>query len=224
MYITRYNDFLTESNKIPVLNYLQNNLSGDFFISHEEKVNIEIKENNYKTAIKAINSLKFRYGYYISSIMIDFYEITEPEETKEFNDDLKGIIETTFTESEYDEDDVAFTVILEPRYSSMPDIIPDVLYHITERELVPKIKKYGLLPKAGNRISIHPKRVYFAFSEKECNDLLENGKFRTNSATVLTVDISSIKNNIKFYTDLNFPGGVYTDSKIPVSCIIKYEL
>lgn len=224
MYITRFIEFLVENNKIHVLDYLQSNLSGDFYISLEEKINIEIKKKSYKTAIKVINSLKFRYGYYISSIIIDFYEMSEPEETKEFNNNLKEIIEKTFANNEYDEDDIAYTIVLEPKYSSMPDIIPDILYHITEKELVPKIKKYGLLPKDGNRLSVHPKRVYFALSQKECNDLLANNKFWVNNPTILTIDVSSIKNNIKFYTDINLPGGLYTDSKIPVSCIKKYEL
>jgi hypothetical protein len=225
MCITRYNDFLAENNnKIPVLDYLKNNLDGYFYISSGEKINIEITKENHKIAIRVMNSLKFRYGYYITSMIYDIGQSSEPDETKEFDKDLKNNIEYTFIDTVFEEGDVPYTIMFEPKYSSVPDIIPDVLYHITERDLVPRIKKYGLLPKAGNRITLHPKRIYLALSEKDAYDLLGNGKFWVDYATVLTIDISSVKDNIKFYTDLNYPGGVYTDSKIPVSCIKKYEL
>ncbi len=229
MYISKYNQYINENRKIPnILDYLANNDSEDlkngYFYFRDEKINVEVRKENHKNIIKVINALRFIYGYYISTIIYDIGQSSDPNETKEFIKDIKYNIENTFIDNVFEEGDVPYTLVFEPKYSKTPDIIPNVLYHITESELIPKIKKYGLLPKANNRISVHPKRVYFALTLEDVEGLVENGNFWVDRVSILTVDITNIKDNIKFYVDINYPGGVYTDSKIPVSCIKKYEL
>lgn len=227
MFVSKYYQYINENRKIPhVLDYLAKNDSEDlangYFYFRDDKIFVEIRKENHTHIIKVINALRFLYGYYVSSILYDIGQTSDPAETREFIKDIKYNIENTFINTVFEEGDVPYTLIFEPKYSKTPDIIPDILYHITERNLISKIQKHGLIPKTNNRISVHPKRVYFTLSEQDTNDLLSNGKFWVDYATVLTIDISSIKDKIKFYVDINYPGGVYTDSKIPKECIIKY--
>ena len=60
MYIYNFNQFIVESKNLPLLDYLKSNLKEEDFYFTDEKLKIEIKPQNHKTAIKVINNLKFK--------------------------------------------------------------------------------------------------------------------------------------------------------------------
>ena len=112
--------------------------------------------------------------------------------------------------------------------------VPNIIYHITQKAYLPKIKEKGLVPKSGNKISKHPERIYFLTDKLPETDLSVFSKqffIHTNSdeyieynkMVLLTIDVSSIRNTINFYSDPNADGCVYCYDNIPPKCIINIE-
>lgn len=110
--------------------------------------------------------------------------------------------------------------------------VPDIIYHITQEHLLPKIHKNGLVPRHNDKKAHHPDRVYFITQELTKSELrtFATQFMVTNNApdyveknlmTLLTIDISSIKDKIKFYPDPNADGAVYTYDNIPPDCIVS---
>ena len=112
--------------------------------------------------------------------------------------------------------------------------VPNILYHITQKCYVTKIKQKGLIPKSGNKLSEHPERIYFLTS-KPREDILwriakqifiqndSNEYVERNAMVLLTIDITKVKNKLKFYSDPNADECVYTYDNISPKLITKME-
>ncbi len=112
--------------------------------------------------------------------------------------------------------------------------VPNVLYHITQECYVDKILKNGLVPKAGNKLSKHPERIYFLTSKPK-DDILwqvakqffirndSNKYVIRNSMVLLSVNISRHKKQLKFFSDPNYDECVYTYDNISTDCIVGVE-
>lgn len=112
--------------------------------------------------------------------------------------------------------------------------VPNLLYHITQKAYLQKIKEKGLVPKAGNKISKHPERIYFLTGKMSENDLSifskqffihtnSNKYIEYNKMVLLTVDISDIRKTTKFYSDPNADGCAYCYDNIPPECVVDVE-
>lgn len=117
------------------------------------------------------------------------------------------------------------------------------LYHLTPTFALEKIEKIGLVPKALNKMSTHPERIYFCLSKSDILELAEslftyskyfiydfdtkNKVERPGSWTLLQIDAA--KANLKLYEDPNFLSedgeinGVYTIQNVAPSCITKLQ-
>lgn len=112
--------------------------------------------------------------------------------------------------------------------------VPNILYHITQKCYLEKIKERGLIPKSGNKLSKHPERIYFLTS-KPREDILwkiakqffirndSNEYVERNVMVLLTIDISKVKKKLKFFSDPNADECVYTYDNINPNLIIKIE-
>ena len=107
--------------------------------------------------------------------------------------------------------------------------IGDELYHVTTINHLNKIKKIGFIPKSTNKKFNYPPRCYF-FTIKDIEFMkwfmLNSAKTKQGQdCAVLTINTNLIKNNIRFYTDKLFDGGiaVYTYDNIPSSAIVNVE-
>ena len=123
-----------------------------------------------------------------------------------------------------EDDDFSFyTLIFEPVHSEIDTNIPDTLYHITDKANITKIKKLGLLPKDNAKLSLHPQRVYLLKNVNDAEELLRHSKFTVHDPYLLTIDVSSFKNKLVFYTDINYPKGIYITKNINPKYIIDYK-
>jgi hypothetical protein len=93
--------------------------------------------------------------------------------------------------------------------------IPNVLYHVSPLRYIDKILKKGLSPRSGNKLTIHPERIYLTDSE----DVIEYfGRYliENQDEDGYCVYSVSTKNIDKLYSDINMRnGGYYTINNIP---------
>ena len=108
--------------------------------------------------------------------------------------------------------------------------VPKFLYHLTPENKVNKILKNGLVPKAQNKLSNHPDRVYF-FLQK---DLLLNYKAyaddfwlsvhktmpRNDKYALLKIDTEKCNEDFRIYGDPNMVRGVWTFDNVPPEAIM----
>jgi len=98
------------------------------------------------------------------------------------------------------------------------------IYHLTLDQKLEKIKKYGLLTKANNKLSKHPERIYFFLEEPNvivCGEMIKQmyGFEKLNNCSIVVVKTEGLNND--FYYDPNCENAVYTDEYIPKSNIEK---
>lgn len=117
----------------------------------------------------------------------------------------------------------------EKRYDADIELNTNKLYHITKRENLPRIRKYGLVPKHKDKQTHHLDRIYFFKTDygyngfKKIAEDLYNNKSSFGYA-VLEIEVDKIDGDIVFHSDLNTEGGVYTTDNIPPDALkIKYE-
>ena len=208
-----------------VLQFLSKYLKQSAYWFFEDKLNIDITRKNYKILPNIINMLEAKYKYYLSYLRGDMSDDIDSEEFIEFKKHIKYNLEEIIKDiHEGEDDDFSFyTLIFEPIHSDIDTNIPDILYHITDKNNLTKIKKLGLLPKDNAKLTLHPQRVYLLKNEKDSEDLLRHSKFTIDHPYLLTIDVSSFKNNLKFYTDINYPKGVYITKNIDPKYIIGYK-
>ena len=53
--------------------------------------------------------------------------------------------------------------------------------------------------------------------------LVSNVNFNVEEPIVLTIDVSKIKDDLRFYKDVNYPNGLFIDQRISPKYIINYE-
>lgn len=66
-------------------------------------------------------------------------------------------------------------------------------YHVSLHRKEKKILSIGLVPKSGNKIGMHPSRIYLFPSVEDCEDLIKLG-FPPDSYTIFEVNLSGLKN------------------------------
>lgn len=101
--------------------------------------------------------------------------------------------------------------------------IPDVLWHLTTRKYLPRIMKYGLIPKNGNGITAWRNtgdRVYLSLLPEldQVTEFVE-GEEDNDDIVLLKVNIAPIKNRISFYKDYAYHNAVFTTEAIPPQLI-----
>ncbi|MGM9746445.1 MAG: hypothetical protein ACI30H_05765, partial [Paludibacteraceae bacterium] len=106
------------------------------------------------------------------------------------------------------------------------------IYHLTPSIFSDNILKNGFLPSNNNsNYRYSEDRVYFMvgkinnqYVQELVNTLYNQAKNKdidnlTNEYTLFTLDLSLIKNDIRFFYDINEPKGAYTKQPIPQSVI-----
>ena len=117
----------------------------------------------------------------------------------------------------------------EKRHDRNVRLNTDKLYHITERKYLPRIRKYGLVPKHDDKQTHHLDRIYFFKTDyghdgfrQIAEDLYDNKS--SFGYVVLELELGKITGDIIFHNDLNTEGGVYTTDNIPPDALnIKYQ-
>ena len=106
--------------------------------------------------------------------------------------------------------------------------IPKYLYHVFKTVNLDKIKRYGICPKAKNKISYHPDRIYFVLSIDDSKNIItqfkdiENDKDVKYSVAIVDTSLIPLKYNLLIRKDPNFNSGFYTNQNIPPSWITDY--
>jgi hypothetical protein len=198
-------------------NYIKNKLNTlnldytiNFFDDSEDKFDVSVDTNGaiIITEIKDIaNYISNLCGYFPSSFIS-----TNKLGGRQFKwNDLNNNTVNSNT--------INLKIRFESKYSVTEEIIcPDELFHFTPKTNLPNIMKYGLYPKAKNRDSEHPSRIYL-FPDYENNKGLLNGLKRSDlmnntrkEYVVLRIDCSTKK--LKLYTDPNYTKGYFTYDNI----------
>jgi len=106
------------------------------------------------------------------------------------------------------------------------DKISDKLYHITRQDVLHKIKKIGLTPRAESKLSKHPERIYFGIDYNETLSLVDifkkqaglKGK-KDQKYTLLEIDPKQIK-HLRVFDDPNYKNmGYYILVNVPPNAI-----
>jgi hypothetical protein len=190
-----------------------------FYNSYNHSGGVLVLANNYLngSSIEMVNKVLDAGGYYVS-----YYSVflktspTKSDLVKKFKD-LPNM-----------EDIHQLWIIYEAKFDSIVDISNiHFLYHLTEKRYLERIKRDGLVPRANNKLTNHPDRIYFTMDEVGLNMLLPQfinlGK-SINEYIILRIDYR-LANKPKLMLDPNFSSyGVYTTENIPFSAIngMKY--
>ena len=106
-----------------------------------------------------------------------------------------------------------------------------ILYHWTPCYNLKDISQSGLIPYHKNKVFNFPPRVYLIKSGTSKNELLRLGKElcftnederNDGKYALLTIDLSNLDDNIKFFYDPNSEAGIYTEQAIPRENIHVY--
>lgn len=125
-------------------------------------------------------------------------------------------------------------LVFEPHFSK--DISKEIrdkykiLYHATPAIYVNKILKNGLVPKSKNTLFFYPSRVYCMRGNNLSDErikLLKNVQTQrgikthhdNNEYTILSISVSKIPQNVKFYADPMAPHAIFTHDNIPPQAI-----
>lgn len=140
--------------------------------------------------------------------------------------------------------DGKYIMSFEPKYTGNVRKYIDHKYrylmHVTLSDNMPKIMKYGLVPRSRNGESDlrHPERIYFAIPENIdaygeralFNVMAERyiekrrvNKFTTPKFSILTIDISEVPQDVEFYNDPMFPQAIFIYGNIPPSAIVNVK-
>lgn len=113
------------------------------------------------------------------------------------------------------------SLMFEAKYESQ-STYSDVMYHITNSNYIDRIKQIGLIPKAKNKQSTHPNRIYFS-PTIENSDKLWNGSFKMNFAPNHGVRLKVNVKGLTLYEDPNFPDAVYTYQNVSPNRILDIK-
>lgn len=147
----------------------------------------------YKDVKKLMNNL----GWFLAQ---SFYEDKK----------LNKRIPATFKKIIDKNPETAF-LIFEPKFDMELDHkrLPKNLYHITLLKHQNKIKKQGLTPRAKNKKSYHPKRIYFLTDKN--NYKIFAKKLYPKEKKFLLIEIKTKDlNDIRLFKDINTENGIFT--------------
>ncbi len=225
-------EYLEKYSGITVLdiNYVDNNDADTkmlYFITYEDEY------NKYKDKLKTYIN---KCGYFISLLNKYTYQGLK---LVDIQVEPKFIVEVT--SGIYDK----YDLIYDKENDGIKNKCNGILYHITLDAKYNKIKDNGLIPKSGNKKSIHPERIYFYPSnliDKPDISLISQAKFlyKPNGKYInsvmkyvtkkgLKIDILKIDlykyQNIKyrFFQDPNHPQGIFTYEPVHPECVELYK-
>lgn len=199
--------------------------TNDDFYGDSSSIKVEVKIKHkelYPTLFKRMENLM---GWYLSGLQADFYDEVE-NNVEEIKADLSYNLEQWEEQQIFEDDDTIATLIFEPHYGNLVDEneIPNVVYHVTDKVYIERIKEQGLKPHHKDKLTHHPDRIYLFLDKKNVNGLVTHMDFDVNEPVLLTLDISEYKNKVKFYKDPNLSaGGAYVLQNIPPNLIINIE-
>lgn len=119
------------------------------------------------------------------------------------------------------------SIILEAKYDEEIDPIPKKLYHITKPQNENKILKIGLNPKLQGKLSNHPEKIYFGFTEHDVIQLAKMFKMLSSGGTyvLFEIDTDLVPAYLRLFADPNYHGkGCYTMNNIPPSAIVNKKI
>lgn len=185
-----------------------------------ELIKIFVKANKrkgfYNDMIKRMENL---FGWFLLGYLEDFEPVdTNIEQVKKY---LEYNIE--MIKQEYPEEtnlDIG-TLVFEPKFSQK-ESIPRTLYHITDKKVLNKIEKQGLVPRSMRKLTYHPDRIYFLKNKRDAKSLLDHKDFAIDEPVLLTIDTKGL--DIKLMKDPNMLDAVYTQDNIPPKNIIAKNL
>lgn len=101
-----------------------------------------------------------------------------------------------------------------------------IFYHVTMKKFLPRIMKYGLVPKNGKSLTNITRksndRVYLLLVKPKDNSYEKYLKHAGNNGeetVILKVNLNKSNNDIKIYDDPIFPYAVYVTENIPPYCL-----
>lgn len=135
-----------------------------------------------------------------------------------------------------------FVLTFEPKFSQdIGDAVRQnyhYLYHSSPSIYLDKVLKIGLIPKSKNTLFFYPDRTFFMVgdklnsgqiktlkniqSERNVHVNNENPK-ETKEYVLLTIDVSRLPKDIKFYCDPLADGAIFTYDNIPPNAIVNFE-
>ena len=174
------------------------------FASNTDGFNIYL-ENCTKEQLDKLIQLTNNLGWFPSYIRSDSY-------TGKYN---YKIFEKSFKTGNTVECNVEF----EAKYDFVIEKIPTLLYHVTPKQNLDKIKQVGLIPKSRSKASYHPERVYLTKNISDCKKLTNMFYKKTGIKewSIIEIDTSKIPGDyFRLYEDPNFrTRGYYTLNNIP---------
>ena len=175
-----------------------------------DKILLMVGEQPTASEIDNLEKMLLRLGWFISTGSI--ITPNNKEDTIVYNSEFwKNIHKNTLR-----------VLQIEPKFVPELELYEhDTLYHVTSSQSVSKILKIGLCPRAKNKTSTHPDRVFLTKDEDDAVFLAEtfrklNDKYK--NSTILEVDFTGACDNdtsIRLFQDVNFMFGVFTLSNIP---------
>lgn len=121
----------------------------------------------------------------------------------------------------------------EAKFDKIHELKTNLIYHITNYDYIKDIVKIGLVPKAKNKLSMHPDRIYVTETINDAEKLfysmralIWNTKFTNNknqkSEKFVLLEINLDKfdsKDIIIYNDPNYKDGFYITKNIPPQAI-----
>lgn len=136
-------------------------------------------------------------------------------------------------EHKYEKDKTSVVITFEKRRQEDELPVPKFLYHLTPENKVDKILKFGLVPKAQNKLSEHPDRIYFFLQKdltlnyKSYADDFWTSTYKNTTRGIkyalLKIDTEKCRNDFKIYGDPNMIRGVWTFNNVPPEAITIEE-
>jgi len=215
-----------QTNKIKIFNSYKIKVSYSF-INNENKALPYIKINFNKLNIKTDKNNDFKYIFEDENILFNkidqwmnlcgwFYADIRDNfnnrinKTKELSNISYVIYRAKF--------DVEVTKDKWPKY----------LYHVTPSKNIDKIKKNGLIPKAGNKKIKHQDSIYL-FDIKNDNELKTisnelNIDNKYNEFSSIKINMEKIPILFKLFVDPDLEGSYFTLDNIPSYCIEEIKI
>lgn len=212
----------------------------DIFRILKKHFNVErIESNAYRPAE---NEIGIQFDTYRDSVStygsseVSVISLVVPENHPQIEDikrffKLCGWVLSESTNFPGSENFIIYTFEKRRQEDELP--VPKFLYHLTPENKLNKILINGLVPKAQNKLSEHPERIYFFLTR----DLTLNYKLYADSFwesthentprninyILLKIDTKKCRDGFKIYGDPNMIRGVWTFDNVPPEAITIEE-
>lgn len=180
--------------------------------------------NEKQFHIKEKNGIKYAVIYYY------YTKATENNLIKAMN--LGGYFLASHSIGRGNNKDIK-RAIFEPKFQDELEIKlkeHPYLFHVTEKKNVPRIQHIGICPRSNSVLFNYPERIYLLYGDANDDNfftvakMLCNAKYKDNDISrycILYLDTNKLDNDMRLFTDPNFPGGIYTYGNIRPDCISR---